>query len=55
MMIERLKAGYKVDSVNANLALSNRFQYLNKKYSKKNETAVQNAGISVFWEWLQKL
>lgn len=54
-MVERLKAGYRVDAVNLNLALSNRFQYLNKKYSKKNETAVHNAGISVFWEWLQKL
>ena len=55
LMLERLKAGYRVDAVNMNLSLSNRFQYLNKKYSKKNETAVHNAGISVFWDWLQKL
>jgi hypothetical protein len=54
-MLERLKHGYKAESFELNLALSNRFQNLHKKYSKNNEVAMYSSGIAVFWEWVTKL
>jgi len=54
-MLERIKHGYLVDSVEYNLALSNYFMNHNYKFSKKSELATHNLGIRSFWEWLAKL
>lgn len=54
-MLERLKQGYLVDSVEYNLALSNYFINHHYKFSKKSELATHNLGVRSFWEWLVKL
>jgi hypothetical protein len=54
-MLERIKNGYRVDSFEYNMALSNYFLGFNKRFSKRSELSTHSSGIKSFWEWLLKL
>lgn len=54
-LLERLKHGYKVDSFEYNMALSNQFMHNHRKFTKKSELATSMVGVRSFWEWLVKL
>ncbi len=54
-MLERLKAGYLVDSALYNLDLSTYFANYDRRYTKKSEQATHYLGVRTFWEWIQKL
>jgi len=54
-MLERIKNGYRVDSFEYNMALSNYFLGYYKRFTKKSEISTHSSGIKSFWEWLLKL
>lgn len=54
-MLERLKAGYLVDSALYNLDLSTYFANYERRFTKKSEQATHYLGVRTFWEWIHKL
>ena len=53
--MHRLNAGYKVDKVKYNAALSTRFMHSQSQYSQKNGKTLLMQGTKVFWQLLFKL
>ena len=54
-MMHRLNAGYRVDKVRHNAALSTRFMHSQSQYSQKNGKTLLMQGTKVFWQLLSKL
>ena len=55
LMIHRLNAGYKVDSLKLNAKLSGRFTHYKNQYSSKNLKTKLMQGTKIFWQWLDKI
>ena len=55
LMIHRLNAGYKLDSLKHNAQLAGRFMHYQSQYSSKNLKTKLMQGTKIFWQWLDRV
>ena len=55
LMLHRYNAGYKLDQIKINEALSSKFIGFQNQFSHRSSTSQHMQGVKVFWQYMNKL